>query len=101
MIVILAAWIVAAAAADPAQAAVAQPPASPTLAAPPSASAVQVSAPPKKSRGDEKVCWDETPTGTRFSRRVCATRAELEERRRHDQDWKMQSNSWGSYNPGY
>lgn len=45
-------------------------------------------APPQKSKS-EKICWDEAPTGTRFSHRVCATREEIDQRRRDDQNWKM------------
>lgn len=48
-------------------------------AAPPPAAA------PKPAKSD-KICWDETPLGTRFSQRVCATRQELDDRRRLDQD---------------
>lgn len=95
MIAVFTAWIIAAAGvADPAAAT------APAAATPPApAPVVQPAAAPKKDRGDEKVCWDETPTGTRFSKRVCATRAEIDERRRNDQDWKM-APQWGSYNPG-
>ena len=77
MISLVAALLLAAATPDPAPA----PSATPTSAAQPSADAPQ--------KKPEKICWDETPTGTRFSRRVCATREELDQRRRDDQDWKM------------
>jgi hypothetical protein len=40
----------------------------------------------KKSSRDDMVCWDQTPLGTRFSKRVCATRGDLDDRRRRDQD---------------
>jgi hypothetical protein len=61
------------------------PPAAPVAAAPVAADAA---APPQKSKS-EKVCWDEAPTGTRFSHRVCATREQIDQRRKDDQDWKM------------
>jgi hypothetical protein len=35
------------------------------------------------------ICWDEAPTGTRFTHKVCATKEQLEMRRRDDQNWKM------------
>jgi hypothetical protein len=94
MIAVFAAWVIAASGGDAAQAA-AQPPA--PAAAPTPAQGAQAAAQPPKKRGDERICWEETPTGTRFSHRVCATRAEIDERRRHDQDWKMQgpSSGWG------
>ena len=65
--------------------------AGPTDAAPQPAAqpaAAQPAAPAKTSKTD-KICWDETPTGTRFSHRVCATREDIDQRRRDDQDWKM------------
>lgn len=37
----------------------------------------------------EKICWNEAQTGTRFSHKVCATREQLDQRRRDDQDAKM------------
>ena len=81
MIAILAAGMLAAA--EPASAAAAAPAAS---AAAPAPAATAAKA---KSRRDEKVCWDEASTGTLIPRRYCATRGELEDRRQHDQDWKM------------
>lgn len=45
------------------------------------------SAAPKTKRSrDDVVCWDQTPVGTRFSKRVCATRGQLDDRRQRDQD---------------
>jgi hypothetical protein len=85
MILLFAAMLLAAepeAAAPPATPA---PAASEPAAAAPAAPAVKTA----KQSKDQVVCWDETPTGTRFSKRICATRAELDQRRRDDQDWKM------------
>jgi hypothetical protein len=63
------------------------PPAAPAAPAVTPATA-DAAAPPQKSKS-EKVCWDEAPTGTRFSHRVCATREQIDQRRKDDQDWKM------------
>ena len=78
MFLILTALLVAA---EPAAAAVADAASGPAAPA--------TAAPPVKKAKDQVICWDETPTGTRFSHRVCATREQLEQRRRDDQDWKM------------
>jgi hypothetical protein len=59
-------------------------PEAPAAAPPPQKAAAE----PQKPQPD-KVCWDETPTGTRFSHKVCATREQIDQRRHDDQDWKM------------
>jgi hypothetical protein len=76
MINLIAAMLVAAATPEAPAGSAATPPA-----------AVQPAATPAPK--SEKICWDETPTGTRFSHKVCATREQLDQRRRDDQDWKM------------
>jgi hypothetical protein len=68
----------------------AAPPPEAAPAAPAAVTPVAADAPaPAQKSKSEKVCWDEAPTGTRFSHRVCATREQLEQRRKDDQDWKM------------
>jgi hypothetical protein len=39
-----------------------------------------------KAKGSDKVCWDEAPTGSHYTRRYCATRDELEQREKQDKD---------------
>ena len=46
----------------------------------------QAAAKTKKASREDVVCWNETPVGTRFSKRVCARRGEVDERRQRDQD---------------
>ena len=85
MLGLIAAVILAAAAPETSPSEAAGPPA-PAKAAeageePPSAASEK-----KKASGDERVCWDRTPVGTRFSERVCATRRDLDDRRQRDQN---------------
>jgi len=40
---------------------------------------------PAKPKSD-KVCWDEAPTGSHYTRHYCASREELEQRERQDKD---------------
>jgi hypothetical protein len=79
----LAALVLAMAAPD-AAAATPPPAAQPQAAQAPAADAKPA---PKKSK-DDQVCWEETPTGTRFTKRYCADRSQLQDRTRRDQDWK-------------
>lgn len=81
MISLIAAMLVAAATPEAPAGSAATPPATVQPAT------VQAAATPTPK--SEKICWDETPTGTRFSHKVCATREQLDQRRRDDQDWKM------------
>jgi hypothetical protein len=68
-----------AAAVDPSAGASSSPPA-PTVAA---VSAVPATEPGKKAPSpDDKVCWNENPTGSHLPRRVCATRAERDQMQR-------------------
>ena len=78
MISLIAAMLIAAAAPETAPGSAATPPL-----------AGGASAAPAPKPKPEKICWDETPTGTHFSHRMCATRDQLEQRRHDDQDWKM------------
>ena len=57
----------------------------PSAAAPaaPPAAVAQAAAKPDAGK---KVCWDETPTGSHFTRRVCVTPEELEHARQAAQD---------------
>jgi hypothetical protein len=41
---------------------------------------------PAKPKAPERVCWDEAPTGSHFTKRYCATREELERRAQQDKD---------------
>lgn len=50
--------------------------------APPAAAA----AAPAKAKGSDKVCWDEAPTGSHYTKRYCATRDELAQREKQDKD---------------
>ncbi|CAN7244885.1 hypothetical protein LJR219_000996 [Phenylobacterium sp. LjRoot219] len=59
------------------------PPATPAKA---EAAEEPPSAAGKKTSRDDVVCWDQTPLGTRFSKRVCASRGDLDDRRQRDQD---------------
>jgi hypothetical protein len=61
----------------------------PPAAQPPSAQApvAELKPAPKKAK-DDKVCWEEAETGTRFTKRYCADRSQLQDRTRRDQDWK-------------
>jgi hypothetical protein len=66
------------AAADPAPAAGAAPPApAPAAVAPPAAA---------KAKQPKKVCWQEMPTGSHFSKQICATPEELEQMEHNAQD---------------
>jgi hypothetical protein len=56
------------------------PPATPAPVAPKPAK------PPPKDRSQEIVCEDHEELGSLFSHRVCATRAQWEARRVHDQE---------------
>jgi hypothetical protein len=67
----------------------AEPQAAAAQDAAPAAASAPATPPPAKKAKDQVICWDETPTGTLFTKHVCATREQLEERRRNDQDWKM------------
>jgi len=72
-----------AAAVDPSAGATAVPPA-PTVAP---VSAAPAAAPGKKAPGpDDKVCWNEEPTGSHLPHRVCATRAERDQMQREAQE---------------
>lgn len=82
MISLIAAMLMAAATPEASAGVAATAPAAP-------ASSVQAAADQAAPKKAEKICWDEAPTGTRFSHRVCATREQLDQRRRDDQDWKM------------
>jgi invasion protein IalB len=62
--------------------AAADTPASAGAAAPAAATAPQ----PEKKKGSELVCWEEAPTGSHFTKRVCMTRQDLEARQQQDQD---------------
>jgi hypothetical protein len=87
MIALVVALLAAAAPEAPAAGAAAQtaqPPAAEAAAQPPAAEAK----PASKKAKDDQVCWEETPTGTRFPQRYCADRQELKERTLRDQDWK-------------
>jgi hypothetical protein len=57
--------------------------------APPAPPAPAAADAPKRAKtpAEDRICWSETPLGTRFSHRVCATRAELDARRRNSQDF--------------
>jgi hypothetical protein len=58
----------------------AAPPQAPAAAQPPAAAP----APQRKAVDpNERICWNETPVGTHFSERVCATRAQLDAQRRN------------------
>jgi hypothetical protein len=58
----------------------------------PDAPTVEVSASAAASSDpDEIICRRETPTGSRMSRRVCRTRAEIEARAERDQETLEQS----------
>lgn len=63
-------------------------PPAPAAASPPAAqpAAAPAETGGKKSSRSDRVCWDQTPVGTRFSKRVCATRGDLDDRRQRDQD---------------
>ena len=74
------------AAADPAPAAV--PP------------AVKVAAPaPAKAKTPALTCWDERPTGSHVSKRICATREELDKAQRDAQDTFGSLNHHGAKSP--
>ncbi|WP_372786985.1 hypothetical protein [Phenylobacterium sp.] len=57
----------------------------PPAVTPPSASApvAQAAAAPKAAK---KVCWQETPTGSHFSKQVCVTQDEYDRAQRAAQD---------------
>ena len=57
-----------------------------TALAPPAPVAPTPAKPPPKDRSQEVVCEDHEELGSLFSHRVCATRAQWEARRVHDQD---------------
>lgn len=40
----------------------------------------------QKAKGDDKICWDERPTGSHVSKHFCATRDEREKMEREAQD---------------
>lgn len=74
--------------------------AAPSDAVAPPAPAAASSKPAPK--GSDRVCWDEKPTGTHFPIRVCATRDELEQRQRRDQDamsQKPRNEAQGGFHP--
>ena len=53
---------------------------------PPKTVAGVTSVAPEKPKGTDVVCWEETPAGTHFSKRVCSTRDDRELRTRQDQE---------------
>jgi len=60
----------------------------PVQAAAPAAPPAAAQEPAKKKHSlSDVICQDVTPLGTRFSKRVCTSRADLEERSRRDQDF--------------
>ena len=69
--------------------AAAEPHAPPAPAAAPqtAASAPDAKAQPAKSAKADVICWEETPVGTHFSRKVCGTREELDRLHRQAQDY--------------
>ncbi len=60
---------------------IAADPASAPSAPPPTAAAAPAPAEPKKKNGAERICWDERPTGSHVTTRMCATRDEIDHAR--------------------
>ena len=59
---------------------------SPELSDPDTVDMTQVANAPVEGDKEEKVCRLERETGSRFTTRICRTKAEIEERRRRDQE---------------
>ena len=60
--------------------------ADPAPSAAPASVPLAVAQPLKKSKASDVTCWDERPTGSHVSKRICATREELEKAQRDGQD---------------
>lgn len=72
------------AAVDPA--ASADAPAAASAPTPPAAAAAPPAQAKAKRKDSDVVCWNETPTGSHFSKRICATREQLELNERSSQE---------------
>ena len=60
--------------------------ADPTPAPSAAAATAAPAATAQKANANDQVCWKEAIVGTRLEKKFCASRADLEARRRNDQD---------------
>jgi hypothetical protein len=60
--------------------------ADPAPTAAPAGAPPAVAQPLKKSKASDVTCWDERPTGSHVTKRMCATREELEKAQRDGED---------------